>query len=157
MNKKATMLYLMKDDDILFLIRDKKNDRTHKQGMHLSIGGKIELGETAVEAAVREAKEESGLNVTDLQLKGILHFIGWGEDKEDWVNFLFVSEKFSGKPKAGNEGRFEWIPKKNIQSMSTLYEGDKIFLPELIRNNFVVIEFIYDCYQLKEHRIITKL
>ena len=60
MKKQTTGVYLIKDNKILFLIRNKKNDTMHRSGIYLSIGGHVEVGEGIEEAAIREVKEESG-------------------------------------------------------------------------------------------------
>jgi nucleoside triphosphatase len=64
--------------------------QSHKwKGKYVLPGGHIELGERAVDAARREAKEETGLDVYDIQ------FLGWQEfiyDQDFWKprHFIFL-------------------------------------------------------------------
>ena len=63
--------------------------KSHKwPGSYVVPGGHVELGETLKETVIREAKEETGLDVHDL------HFLGWQEfiyDPSFWKrrHFLF--------------------------------------------------------------------
>jgi 8-oxo-dGTP diphosphatase len=155
MKRHGTMVYIEQENKFLFLVRNKVNDNTHLQGMYLPIGGKVEDNESIEECAIREAKEEAGITLHDVQLKAVLHFRGWGKDNSDWVNFLFTSDNFSGQPTAGNEGHFEWINKSDISKLK-VYEGDKIFLSEILTNKFVVIEFDYSDFTLQSHKVITR-
>lgn len=50
-------VYVLKDDKVLL-------HRHRKQGKYLPPGGHIEENETPVEAAIREVKEESGIDIT---------------------------------------------------------------------------------------------
>lgn len=156
MNKKATMVYLLRDNQVLFLVRKKKNDTTHKQGMYLSIGGKIEPGESILESAIREIREESTIEVSNLELRGVLHFVNWGADRHDWVDFVFVGSDFKGDPQNGNEGSFEWVNQDSLENIP-LYESNKQFLPEILKSNFVVMEYIYDGdFEPKKQNILAK-
>ena len=121
------MIYLIKGNKILFLERRKKNDKVHKQGMHLALGGKIEKGESVEDCVKREALEESGIKVNKVNLKGIIYFRSFGEEQEDWIDFLYTSNDFVGKTKNGSEGEVMWVDKKDLNKLN-LYEGDKIFL-----------------------------
>ncbi|HYM65551.1 MAG TPA: 8-oxo-dGTP diphosphatase [Candidatus Sulfotelmatobacter sp.] len=153
MKKQATMIYLKKDNKILFLERHKKNDTVHKEGMHLALGGKVEKGESVEEGAKREVFEESGIKVNSLDLRAIIYFREWGKKGHDWIDYLFTSDDFSGEPKDGDEGNVLWVEKENIKNLN-LYEGDKIFLDYLFKYNFFVAEFTYDNYDLKSHKLL---
>ncbi|MBQ0071540.1 MAG: NUDIX domain-containing protein, partial [Spirochaetales bacterium] len=43
-------------------------------GYIIAPGGHVELEETSMEAAIRETKEETGLDCADLEEMGTLHF-----------------------------------------------------------------------------------
>jgi 8-oxo-dGTP diphosphatase len=74
MKKQATMIYLTRGDEILFLERRKENDKVHKQGMHIPMGGKVEKGEPIEDCIKREALEESGIKVNSVDLRGVIYF-----------------------------------------------------------------------------------
>ena len=73
--KLATLCYVRHNNKTLMIHRIKKANDMH-QGKWNGLGGKIESGETPEECARREIKEESGLTVTNLILKGFLTFPG---------------------------------------------------------------------------------
>jgi 8-oxo-dGTP diphosphatase len=56
-------VFLLKDDKILMFRRK----GTHGEGSWTIMGGHLEMGESIVDCARREAEEESGLKVTDVR------------------------------------------------------------------------------------------
>ena len=68
--KLATLCYVKRNGKTLMIHRIKKDNDMH-MGKWNGLGGKFEEGETPEECAIREVYEESGLVVTNLQLKGI--------------------------------------------------------------------------------------
>ena len=156
MKKQTTGVYLLKDDKILFLIRKKKNDAIHKQGMYLPIGGHVELGEGLEEEAIREVYEESGITVHSVELNGIVYIRSQHSGLYDNVIFMFTSSDFTGEPVTGREGSFEWVERDKLDEVN-LYEGDRIYLPLLQKHEFFVVEFLYKGFELIEHKIITLL
>ncbi len=66
MKQVATSVYLLKDNKILFLVRNKKNDKVHQAGRYLPIGGKIEPGESIEDCAKREVKRNPELKLVRL-------------------------------------------------------------------------------------------
>ena len=110
------------------LLRNKKKNDVN-EGKWIAPGGKTEPGESPEECAQREVREETGLEVSRLKMRGILTFSseGW----EDEYIFVFTATEFSGEIIDCNEGELKWIDKKDILSLS-LWEGDRVFLKLLI-------------------------
>lgn len=126
---RTVLCYLRKDDCYLLLLRNKKKN-DYNQGKWIGVGGKIEQNETIDEAAIREVKEETGLDVHSLSLAGEAVFIN-----DDYEEIMYVYEitDFSGTLIDCNEGVLKWIPIKDIY-LYPMWEGDKAFLPLLINH-----------------------
>lgn len=154
MKKQTTGVYLIKDNKMLFLVREKENDTMHQQGMYLPIGGHVELGEELEEAAIREVQEESDIIVHSVQLRGILYIRSQNTGDYDIMMSIFTSSDFTGEPVTGREGSFKWVELDNIQNIH-LYEGDKIFLDLLFKHEFFVMELLYKEFALLNHKILA--
>jgi len=128
--------------------RIKKENDMH-QGKWNGLGGKLEPGETPEECAIREIREESGLEVCSPSFKGILTFPGFSND-EDWYAFVFVARDFKGEIIDSPEGVLEWIDDPALMGLN-LWEGDRIFLPWLDRPGFFSAKFLYIDGRLAEH------
>ena len=133
----TTLCYIEKDGCWLMLHRIKKA-QDENQGKWIGIGGHLEENESPEECVLREAKEETGLSLTGLRLRGIITFIlpEWGNE----LTFLYTAEpKDSDLPECP-EGILKWVPIDQVDSLS-LWEGDRVFLP-LLRTR-------RDCFSLK--------
>src|SRR5207237_9331247 len=72
------------------------------RGMPALPGGFVELGETTVEAVVREVREETGLETQVLRLVGV--FSDPGRDpRGHTVTIAYALETIGGRLKAGRE------------------------------------------------------
>lgn len=148
--KFATLCYVLYEDQVLMVHRVKKAQDMH-QGKWNGLGGKLEPGETPEECALREIREESGLEVTDLTLKGILTFPGFAND-EDWYAFVFIARAEGKAVIDSAEGNLRWVPRDELSQLN-LWEGDYIFLPWIFSPGIFSGKFVYREGKLAEHKV----
>lgn len=66
----------------------------------------MEPGESFVDAVIREAKEETGLDIKNPRLAGVKQFpIEGGR----YVVLLFKANEYSGTVVSSDEGQMEWV------------------------------------------------
>ena len=150
--KLATLCYVQdkKTNSTLMLHRVKKENDYHR-GKWNGLGGKFEPGESPEECAVREIKEESGLNVKSIKMKGFITFPIF-DGIEDWHVFVFVIDDYNGELIDSNEGNLGWIPNEELININ-LWEGDKYFIPWLFEDNFFSAKFIYEDGKYLSHTV----
>jgi 8-oxo-dGTP diphosphatase len=148
--KIATLCYVLHEDQVLMVHRVKKTQDMH-QGKWNGLGGKLEAGEMPEECAEREIREESGLTVSDLALKGILTFPGFAND-EDWYAFVFTAKTTESKLIDSPEGILQWVNRDQLMDLN-LWEGDRIFLPWVFEPGFFSGKFTYKNGNLIEHQV----
>jgi 8-oxo-dGTP diphosphatase len=138
--KFATLCYIRKNGKTLMLHRVKKENDMH-EGKWNGLGGKMEEGETPEECAIREVKEECGLDIKNPTLKGLLTFPFFSKG-ESWYVFLFLINEFVGELIESNEGDLEWIEDDKLLQLN-LWEGDQTFIKWLDLPGFFSGKFLY--------------
>ncbi|HEV3115529.1 MAG TPA: NUDIX domain-containing protein, partial [Gemmataceae bacterium] len=89
----------------------------------------LESGEDVVACLRREIREEAGLECDSVRFRGTISWPGFGKHGEDWFGFIFLIERWSGRPHADNaEGALEWVNVNKVLELP-LWEGDRFFLP----------------------------
>lgn len=73
------------------------------------LAGKVEPGETGVQAVVREAKEEAGIDVIVVQQVYESHRVVTRDngETEEWIVTAFIG-LYTGDIKGSEEGKVEW-------------------------------------------------
>ena len=120
----TTLCYIRRGEEYLMLHRiKKKNDLNHDKW--IGIGGKFEDKESPEDCLIREAREETGLTLTDYRYRGLVTFVS-----DRWPTeymHLFTADGFTGALKECDEGVLEWLPKQKLREIPH-WEGDDIFL-----------------------------
>jgi len=125
----TTLCYLIRGNCYLMLLRNKKKNDLN-EGKWIGVGGKFEAGETPEACLLREVREETGLELTEYQYRGIVHFRA--DRWEDEEMYLYTATGFSGEMLCGcPEGELQWIPIPEVMDLN-LWEGDRIFLRQLV-------------------------
>ena len=97
----------------------------------IGVGGHFEKGESPEECLLREVKEETGLELTSYQFRGIVTFIS--DEWPDEYMCLYTADKYTGDIGNCDEGELVWVEKEKIMDLN-IWEGDKIFLKLLMEN-----------------------
>ncbi len=100
-----------------------------KQGFGMGkwggLGGKIDKGETILEAAARELKEESGLIVPEhaLELRARLTFVFPARPAWNQLVYVFVVTSWTGKPTESAEIKPAWFAVRDIPYREMWQDG----------------------------------
>ena len=137
----TTLCYLRRGEDYLMLHRVKKQNDVN-QDKWIGVGGKFEADESPEDCLLREVREETGLNLTRYQYRGIVTVVS-----ERWVTeymHLFTATGWTGEPHVCDEGDLAWIKKAELLTLP-MWEGDQIFLRLLDSDEpFFSLKLCYD-------------
>ena len=126
----TTLCYIEKENKYLMLHRTSKKIDGNKDKW-IGVGGHFEKGESPEECLLREVKEETGLELTSYQFRGIVTFIS--DEWPDEYMCLYTADRYTGDIGNCDEGELVWVEKGKIMDLN-IWEGDKIFLKLLTEN-----------------------
>lgn len=115
LDKNKILLGLRNDD------AEKADSELHGEGTWTMPGGKLEWGETFEEGAIREVKEETDLDVSEIEVLCVQN------DMNEFAHFVtigMIATKWSGTPKIMEPDeivKWEWFDLDNLPQ--------KIFMP----------------------------
>ena len=110
--KVGSGVVIIKDDKTLLA----KRKGSHAAGSWGSLGGHVEFGETPIETVKREAKEELGIEIGNIEFAVCLNML---IDGKHYVDISFTAEIISGEPKIMEPEKIEeigWFDLDNLPS-----------------------------------------
>ena len=104
-------------------------------------GGRIEEGETAIQAAIRETREEVGLDVKNLKHRGDLFFEF--VDGHSIRGYVFLTDEWSGIPVETREAKPFWCSEDSIP-FENMWSDDSWWIPHLLNECRFRGRFLFD-------------
>ena len=83
------------------------------------LSGHVEDDDSIFMTAIREVKEETNLNISNLRLAGIKEYYS-GDNK--YLSILVKTNKFEGELKSSEEGEVNWYTLDEIEQRDDLSE-----------------------------------
>ncbi len=87
-------------------------------------GGHTEVGESIYDSAVREIKEETGYDITNLQSKGFIYWEHTSGDK--YFTYFYMTSDYTGECIGEtDEGEVFWVAPEELSDMNLSPNMDK--------------------------------
>ncbi|TDN46151.1 8-oxo-dGTP diphosphatase [Curtobacterium flaccumfaciens] len=140
----VVVVYLLRDDGSgpQVLLGEKR--RGLGTGRLVGPGGKREPGESAIETAVREVREEVGLRIeaADLEARGTLDYRFPYRPSWSQVSDVFVCRRWQGTPSGSDELEPRWIPVDAVP-YDAMWDDARYWLPGVLAGGSVQARFTF--------------
>ena len=141
MKRVTNCILVNQRDEVLLLKKPRRN-------WWVAPGGKMEPGETILEAVRREFREETGVSLINPILRGIFTILveEKGQIQEEWMLFTFSCTQFEGNVRNDSpEGELAWIPIQQVASLPKA-KGDQVYFKHILeekRQELLIGRFRY--------------
>lgn len=148
-SQKIVMTLCLVSTDTQVLLGMKK--RGFGEGRWNGFGGKVQQGETILEAAQRELEEEAGIRPQELEYSAVMRF-HFPHDPDVEVHLFRVSG-FTGEPQESDEMQPRWFLNEQIP-FEEMWPDDQYWVPLFLeRKRFRADFWFQDVDTLLRHSI----
>jgi len=123
-----TLCFVLHGDEVL-LLRGAP-DKPIWPNRYNGVGGHVEPGEDVCSAALREIREETGLEVADLRLRGVVNVCP-APRSVGVVLFVFTARALGREVRPSSEGTPVWVRRDRIGELD-LVEDLPVLLPRVL-------------------------
>ncbi len=145
-----TVCFVTHGNDILLLKRGEH--RRVFPGRYNGVGGHIERDEDPLSGAIREIHEETGLEVSNIRFRGVIH-VDTGLPTGIIV-FVFSAEALNQLFVDSEEGTLEWVPRDRVYDLP-LVEDLPLLLPLILDNSTEQPFFAHTSYDEHDHLVMV--
>ena len=139
--KQATILLLLKDNEVLLAMKK----RGFGMGKWNGVGGKRNPGEDMIATAIRETREEIGVNPIDPKKVAEFNYLwpfvpaekNWGQ--QVWI---FTATKWEGNPAETEEMKPKWFKFGDIP-YKEMWSDDAIWMPKVLEGLLLKGSFMF--------------
>ena len=135
--RSAAMIILRHHENFLLL----KRAKAPHQGKYVPVGGKLEPFEDPYTAALRELKEETGIELSSLKYCGNL--IETSPVNYNWQCNIYLADIPMMPPPYCDEGTLHWIEFKDVLSVPTPPTDWHIY-QFVMQSRFFALNAVYD-------------
>jgi len=139
----VTLVFLVKKEDgfvTQVLLAMKK--RGFGVGRWNGVGGKLEKGESIVAGAKREAKEEIGVTLGELEKVAEIDFYFKPNPEWDQKMHVFLATGWDGEPIESEEMLPEWYFVNKLP-FASMWPDDPFWLPQVLSQKKILGRFVF--------------
>jgi 8-oxo-dGTP diphosphatase len=142
----ANLCFIVKDGRVLLI----RKMRGLGAGKINAPGGKLEPGETALDSAIRETREEIGVTPLRLEDRGVVRF--QFTDGYSLHCAVFIARDFEGEPIETPEAIPLWFPIDAVP-YGEMWEDDQHWLPQVLAGRCFDGWFVFDGEKMLSKRV----
>lgn len=116
-----TLVFIFKEDKLLMMKYSGKGsnqtqEKADRKDIYNPVGGHVEMNESVIESAIKEAKEEAGVTLLNPRVRGVINVSGFAG--KNVMNFVVSGTTNDEPTKSTLEGELEWVDLTNVSQLN---------------------------------------